>query len=90
MQGKHAPLPCFALDGRTPAVKLRDVLDDRQAESRPAELAAPSRIDPVKSLENPVKMLAGNSTAVIPNADDRFVVADDGLDGDGLPRPRCT
>ena len=52
------PRPTRAVDGHAAAVRLGDVLDDRQAEARAAEVAAAGLVDAVEPLEEPRQVLA--------------------------------
>src|SRR5690348_3055476 len=47
------PLMHLALDPEHPMMQLHDMLDDRESQSRPAQLARARAIDPIESLREP-------------------------------------
>ena len=53
---------------------LGEVLDDREPEPGPAELAAPGLVDPVEALEDPLAVLGFDAGAVVPHLDPRRAV----------------
>ena len=62
-----------AFDGHAAAMRLHDVLDDRQAQAGAAELAAAGPIDAVEPLEDPREVLGGDAAAAIGDGDQHFV-----------------
>ena len=57
------PLPDGALDRHLAAHGLDHVLDDRQTEAGPTELARATRVDAVEALEDARQVLGGDARA---------------------------
>jgi hypothetical protein len=55
----------FALDGKTPAVPIDDVLDDGKAETGPALLATFRHVHPVESLGETRQMLWRDAWTIV-------------------------
>ena len=55
-------------------MRLGDVFDDRQTQTRTAHIAAAGFVHPVETLEYPRQMLLSNTDAVVLNADNYLVI----------------
>ena len=65
VDGEKAAFAQAAFHRDVAAVGLGDVLDDGQAQARPAQIAAASLVDAVEPLEQARKVLARHSRAVV-------------------------
>ncbi len=82
-EAERAAVAELAAHAGLAAEGLGDVLDDRQAQPRPAELSAAGAVGAVEPLEHPRQMLGFDAPALVDDADDRLVAASLGGDADG-------
>src|SRR5688572_7425966 len=64
----------LALDDDQSLMQLSDVLDDREAQPRPADLAAARLVDTVKAFEDAVELDLRDAHAVVGDTDSRAAV----------------
>src|SRR5665647_2905485 len=83
MDAEGATASEYAVDRDAAAVDLGDVLDDREAEASPAEVAAASLVDAVEALEEPRQVLARDPLPLVGDAHDDLVAALLERDDDG-------
>src|SRR5580658_10372559 len=80
MEGRARTQFAFAPDA--PAVRLHDVLHDRQPQTRPAGVTRARLVDPVETLKDAVEMLESDALAEVLHHELNLVIECLGVDAD--------